>query len=316
MKTQSICQFNFAVEFDFNEILTNPIMDISARIWDEERYEAFKLCYRSMRVIDDIIDERKAKARSITEFEKKKFTSIVNDWNEAIKKASTFDPFQKQFIKTKFKIPLWPWQKFAKSMIYDLDHNGFKTFQTFLMYSEGAAVAPASVFMHLCGISKDNGVYMPPKFDVERAARPLAIFAYLVHIIRDFQKDQLSNLNYFADDLISKNGLDRMQLRKIAEGSKIIPGFRNLMEVYYNYADYYRREAREMMDNTQSCLEPRYQLSRELIYSLYGQIHESIDVFNGRFTTEELNPSPEEVQDRINMTISSFESNNYCRISK
>lgn len=31
-------------------------------------------------------------------------------------------------------------------------------------------------------------------------------------IIRNFQKDQHNNLNYFADDLIAKHGLDRQQL--------------------------------------------------------------------------------------------------------
>ena len=193
-------------------------------------------------------------------------------------------------------------------MIYDLHHDGFRSFPVFLEYAEGASVAPASIFMHLCGVVKENGHYRPPQFDIREAAHPLAIFCYLVHIIRDFQKDQNNNLNYFADDLIAENGLDPQMLREIAGGGEINPGFRELMKKYYAFAEYYRHEARQTIDKIGTYLEPRYRLSLEVIYSLYLQIFERIDVANGRFTTAELNPSPEEVQDRIDLTISTFGS--------
>ena len=191
-------------------------------------------------------------------------------------------------------------------MIYDLHHDGFRTFQVFLRYSEGAAIAPASIFVHLCGITKENGCYRTPRFDIRKVARPLALFAYLVHIIRDFQKDQYNNLNYFDDILIAENGLNRQKLREIAEGEKITPGFRRLMEKYYNFAEYYRREARWTLDSAGVHFEQRYRLSLEVIYSLYLQIYERIDLQRGGYTTAELSPSPEEVRDRIGLTISSL----------
>ena len=88
-------------------------------------------------------------------------------------------------------------------------------------YSGGASVAPASIFVHLNGLQKLNGKYENPHFDVRWAATPCAIFSYLVHIIRDFQKDQLNNLSYFADDLIAENGLTRKDLREFAEGKPV-----------------------------------------------------------------------------------------------
>ncbi len=191
-------------------------------------------------------------------------------------------------------------------MIYDLHHDGFRTFPVFLRYSEGAAIAPASIFMHLCGVAKENGSYHAPQFDIRKAARPLALFAYLVHIIRDFQKDQNNNLNYLADALIAENGLNRQKLREIADGGKITPAFRKLMEKYYNFAEYYRRKARWTIDKTGVYLEQRHRISLEVIYSLYLQIFERIDLQRGGFTTAELSPSPVEVQDRISLTISSF----------
>ncbi len=263
-----------------------------------------------MRVIDDLIDDRKATGNNLSEVEKQQLTSVVNDWVETANRAIQYGSLQKQLVETRerFQIPLWPWQMFSKSMIYDINHDGFRTFSDFLRYSEGAAIAPGYIFMHLCGAVKEDGRYRPPQFDIRKAASPIALFCHLVHVIRDFQKDQNSNLNYFADDLLAENGLNFSMLKEIAAGGEINPGFRNLMEKYYNFAEYYRHKARRTIDKTSTYLEPQYQLSLEIIYSLYLQIFERIDVLNGRFTTEELNPSPEEVEDRINLTFSSFES--------
>ena len=293
---------------DFQAILTNPILDIAARFWDDERYNAFKTCYRSMRVIDDFVDDRKSTGEEISRVEMKQMTSMLNGWLDAIAGTTPCDSSTKELIETneRFLIPLWPWQRLAKSMIYDLQHDGFRSFPVFLRYSEGAAVAPASIFIHLCGIKQENGCYHAPQFDIRKAARPLAIFAYLVHIIRDFQEDQNDNLNYFANVLIAECGLDCQELREIAYGGKITSGFRKLMVRYYNFAEYYQRKARWMIDKTSVHLEQRYKISLEVIYSLYLQIFERIDLQKGGFTTAELSPSPEEVQARINRTISSF----------
>lgn len=78
------------------------------------------------------------------------------------------------------------------------------------------------------------------------------------------------------------------------------------MEKYYGFAEYYRLKARRTIDEESQHLEQRYRLSLEVIYSLYLQIYERIDFENGGYTTAELSPSPEEVHDRINLTISSF----------
>ena len=318
MVIQKTKHFDFVQDLDFEQILTNPILDIAASVWEAERYNAFKICYRSMRIIDDLIDNRKATGHNISEIEKRQFEDVINQLVGSLNNSQQYNPVQQQLVETiwMFNIPLWPWQKLSKAMVYDLHHEGFSTFEVFLKYSEGAAVAPGSIFMHLCGVVRENGHYLPPQFDIQNAAKPLALFCYLVHIIRDFQQDQSNNLNCFADDLIAENGLDSSMLREMAAGGEINPGFRNLMKEYYASAEHYRHLARQMIDNTGAYLELRYRLSLEIIYNLYLQIFERIDIQNGNFTGAELNPSPEEVQDRINITISSFKSNNDCRASK
>lgn len=300
---------DFAHKVDFSQILTNPILDIAARIWDKDRYEAFKVCYRSMRIIDDLVDDRKAEGQALTEFERSQLVQMILGWLDNLEKGEPVDDFQSELLATitRFKIPLWPWQRLARAMIYDLHHESFPTFLQFLRYSEGAAVSPASIFVHLCGVSgKPDSKYQPPEYDIRLGARPLALFSYLVHIIRDFEKDTKAGLNYYADDIIVKHGLSVEDLVRVAQQSDPTDRVRKLIGQYHSFADYYRAKARSNLDGLLPLLDPRYQLSLELIYDLYLQIYERVDPKQGQFTGEALNPTPAQIQLRIDQTIASF----------
>jgi phytoene/squalene synthetase len=208
----------------------------------------------------------------------------------------------------KFRIPFWPLEDFSKSMLYDIQNDGFPTLESFLEYSRGASIAPASIFVHLNGLTKKNGRYDAPSFDVKEVATPCAIFSYLVHIVRDFQKDQLNNLNYFADDIIEKYRLNRLDLKEIAYGHPVSSNFRKLILEYYTLADEYRRKTYDVIKRIRSLHEPRYQLSLEIIFNLYLMVFERIDVEHGKFKTAELNPTPEETKQRVYETIMNFTS--------
>ncbi len=308
MENPDINLFNLTKTITYHQILTNPILDIAAHFWERERYKAFKILYRSFRIVDDLVDNNKSINGNLSRYEIKRLDMAVDNWINTINNKKPQDPIQKHLFETikKYQIPMWPWNNFSKSMKYDLHNNGFKTFNTFLKYAEGASIAPASIFIHLCGISKENGRFHKPNFDIKKTAKPAALFAYIVHIIRDFQKDQINNLNYFADDLIKENGLNRLILKDIAAGGEISSGFRNLIKKYYEYAEFYRQKTRETIDKIFIYFKPQYHLSIEILYNLYLQVFERIDINNGRFTTNELNPSPQEIKDRINFTISKF----------
>jgi phytoene/squalene synthetase len=295
---------------DFHQIIDHPNILIAANFWDPERYCAAKTCYKFMRTIDDLIDNHKAKNKLIAVNEREKFVANVDDWLKMIIISKECNPLQEELIETieKFRIPLWPMESFAKSMIYDINNDGFPTLNAFLEYAGGASIAPASIFVHLNGLSKVNGNYEIPPFDVKWAATPCAVFSYLVHIVRDFQKDQLNNLCYFADDLITNNGLSRQKLYEFAEGKPVNNNFRNLIKHYYLLADEYRRKTYDVIKEIRPMLELRYQLSLEIIFSLYLMVFERIDIQKGTFTTEELNPTPEETKERVYRTIMNFEA--------
>lgn len=263
-----------------------------------------------MRAIDDLIDDHKAKFITLKDHEKQYFISNVDNWLKTIKDVDQTQSFQNELMDTieRFRIPKWPLEAFAKSMIYDIYHDGFPTMQSFLEYAEGASVAPASIFVHLCGISHVNGHYDNPAFDIREASVPCAIFSYLVHIIRDFQKDQLNNLNYFANNLLSKFGLSTTDLRTIAEGGSITPSFRQLMNEYYTLAGEYRDKTREMITKIRPHLETRYQLSLDIIFNLYLMVYNRINIETGTFTTEELNATAQEIRKKVFEVILEFGS--------
>src|SRR5664280_1435516 len=295
---------------NFEQIQDHPNILIAANFWDNDRFCAAKICYKFMRAIDDMIDNYKAKNKFIKPGERKKFIANVDDWLKMIIISKECNSLQEELKETieKFRIPLWPMEVFAKSMIYDINNDGFPTMDAFLEYSTGASVAPASIFVHLNGLKKINGGYENPPFDVKWAATPCAIFSYLVHIIRDFQKDQLNNLSYFADDLIIQNHLSRKVLHEFANGKPVNKNFRNLIKQYYSLADEYRLKTYDIIKEIRPFLEPRYQLSLDIIFDLYLMVFERIDIKNGKFTTEELNPTPEETKERVYNIILNFKS--------
>jgi len=304
-KDQFIKIFN---SIDFNKIIDHPNILIAANFWEKDRYCAARTCYKFMRTIDDMIDNHKANKRSIASEERAEFVSDVNDWLKTIIVHDDCSPEHSDIVKIiqKFRIPVWPLEEFAKSMIYDINNEGFPTLDAFLEYSKGASVAPASIFVHLSGLTRKNGDFIEPSFDVREAALPCAIFSYIVHIIRDFQKDQFNNLNYFADDLATKHGLTKRDLSDIAHGSPVTEGFRAMLMEYYSLANEYRIKTRDIIRKISPLMEPQYQLSLEIIFDLYLLVFERINVEKGSFTSFELNPTPEETRERVYKTILRF----------
>ena len=214
LQTQTELYYQIFESIDFEKVVDHPNILIAAHFWDAECYQAARNCYKFMRAIDDLIDNYKTEHITIAPENQAKFEADVYRWISTVIEASSEMPSHRELIDTvqRFCIPFWPLEAFAKSMIYDIYHDGFPTLQSFIDYAGGASVAPASIFMHLAGLRQSDGKYLPPLFDVKEVATPCAIFSYLVHIIRDFQKDHLNNLNYFPDDLIAKYGMDRQQL--------------------------------------------------------------------------------------------------------
>ncbi len=308
MSHEQSVSLDFALKIDFGGILTNPILDIAARVWEEERYEAFTVCYRSMRRIDDLVDDLKSQHGAVPAALAVRAESEISNWLAAVSSGQVTDEYGQKFVATldRFSIPLWPWERLGQAMIYDLKHRGFANFRTFLRYTEGAAISPAAVFMHLCGVGKVDDRYQVPSYDIRLAARHLAIFSYVTHILRDFQKDQKAGLNYFADSILAHAKISESEFHDAAVSGQADARVREVIRVYYAIGIRYQKWARGVVDATLPQLAPRYQLSLELIYNLYSQIFAKVDPRTGLFTTEALNPTPAEVEAEVKKTIETF----------
>ena len=286
---------------DFERIDKHPNILVAARIWDDRRYNAARVCYKFMRMIDDLIDDRKAKEEAISCMEKKLMTDQVNDWIDCLYHSDHADPFLSELVDTvsRFHIPMELFHNFTKSMLYDINNEGFHTLDQFLDYAEGASVAPASVFVHLCCLRESGDTYLPAAYNIIDVARPCAIFSYIVHIIRDFQQDQLENLNYFALDILEKYGLHPADLKAIAQGAPVPSSFREMIREYHQLAGKYEEETLQMLDMLSTRLNGRYLFSLHLIYHLYKMVFDRIDIEHGGFTGRELNPTPSELREKV-----------------
>ena len=293
---------------DFENIQKHPNILIAASLWDEKRYHAAKVCYKFMRMIDDLIDDRKALGVEISCLEQEELSEKVKSWIDCLDTMPESDPFYAELIQTisTFKIPLQLFHNFARSMLYDISHDGFSTLEDFMEYSEGASVAPASIFVHLCCLTEENGEYRIPDYDIVDVARPCAIFSYLVHIIRDFQEDQLSNLNYFANDILTRNNLLPTDLKEIAFGAPVTESFRQVIGEYHKQARIYQDHTLQELKKLSTKLSERYLLSLHMIYSLYEMVFDRIDIKNGHFTTEEMNPTAQEIRKKVLEVASDF----------
>ena len=293
---------------DFENIQKHPNILVSASFWSKKRYHAAKVCYKFMRMIDDLIDDRKALGDEISCLEQEELSEKVNSWIDCLETTPESDPFYQELIHTiaTFNIPLQLFHNFAKSMLYDINHNGFSTLEDFMKYSEGASVAPASIFVHLCCLSEENGEYRTPDYDVVKVARPCAIFSYLVHIIRDFQEDQLNNLNYFANDILTRNNLLPKDLKEIANGAPVTESFRQVIGEYHEQARHFRDQTLQELQNLSTKLSDRYLLSLHMIFNLYDMVFDRIDIKNGQFTSKELNPTAQEIRKKVLDVASNF----------
>ena len=149
---------NIFKEVDFDQIKDHPNILIAAHFWEKDRYLAAKACYKFMRAIDDLIDDRKALDPDISCFEKEALTDKVNDWIDCLHQQLPGGIISDELLPsiTKYKIPFQLYYNFARSMIYDINHNAFETLDDFIDYAEGASNSPASIFLHLSCLDKST----------------------------------------------------------------------------------------------------------------------------------------------------------------
>lgn len=284
--------------------LKNPILDIAASFWDDERYRAFRVCYRSMRIMDDLVDDAKSTGGIPNQQQRVEISLILKQTLESLEKLHRAAPGLPQELAelretiVRFKIPLWPWRRLARSMAYDLTHSGFETFLSFARYAKGAAVAPASVFVHLIGLREGSDGYAAAPVDCYTSARPLAMFSYMTHIMRDFRDDFALSLEYIPVSMRERFGVSHGDLESSAVGNQT-ENFTAMIASYHKLAAGYRKKSRPARLPIYAHLNETYRFSLEVIWELYAQIHERIEKANFQLDPALIHPSAEDLFGRL-----------------
>jgi phytoene synthase len=171
---------------------------------DPERYAAFCATYASMRWIDDCVD-----GGEMTPDELRHFRSEID---AAFAGRVVQNPFTVALAHTlsRFDLPQEPWHRLFAAMHHDLERRGFRNYEEFRNYAEGATVAPAAVFAALLLMreSQDRRQTKRPYAEIRDAVRAAAIACYETHILRDAQEDLEAGTNYFPQDELATYRLD------------------------------------------------------------------------------------------------------------
>ncbi len=199
---------------------------VSQYFEDSQRYDAFIAMYAVMRVVDDLVDNAGDKA-TLPAAERQALHTEIDTWEQRIRRAYSGCPaahpleMALAWAVDRFPVPERLWQSFLDAMRYDIDVPRFRDFQSFLEYTEGASVAPTTLFVHLiCAELQPDGRYRLSEFDYLECGRQLGIFAYVAHILRDVRQDMESSpqgLIYISQSDLCDHGLDEDALRRLTK---------------------------------------------------------------------------------------------------
>lgn len=203
---------------------------------DQARYRAFCALYAVMRVVDDRVDELPPRRTMSAEAIGREH-AVLEAWQAAMSEAlvgrrpsvehiaACDHPEAKALLHAAtdasvvFPLPTSLWRNFFAAMHQDVDQPRFATYTAFLDYTEGASVAPTTIYLALLAArdASGSGVYrVPETFDLIGCGRALGTFAYLAHILRDLAEDLETGdegLIYLAADDMAKHDLDDDELR-------------------------------------------------------------------------------------------------------
>jgi len=254
---------------------------------DKNKFKAFCSTYASMRILDDLVDGISNRS-NLSSNEKQYYLDEIDKWEALIIDCHNGKGSENLILlalsdtfKT-FNLPISPWENLAKAMRWDINNSRFSTFKDFLNYTEGAAIAPATVFISVLSAQSDSNKY-DCKINVADPyiyAKDLAIFSYLTHILRDISCDlelenngliylSVEDLNRFS---ISENDLWDFKLSKSTNRN-----FQEMMKLQIRRARKFGRKGKSIMDELFRYLDADCKFILELLISLYEKTLDKIE---------------------------------------
>jgi phytoene/squalene synthetase len=287
----------------------NNLYRTSCYFEDPARYASFCAFYAIMRLVDDRVDGFLADggapsaARAVHD--------VVDAWHAAVRAACSGLPLPERAAiemhhpealelhgalsdaHRRFPTPVSLWDDFFSSMHQDLERARFATYEEFVSYAKGAAIAPATIYLYLISAERDpaGDSHAPPTdFDLQAAGHKLGLFAYIAHILRDLAEDLTSGgppYPFIAGDDMAAHGLTEDALYSdLAAGSSGAP-LTSLVRDLAGRARLMAIEGRGHMRPLVPRLSPDRAFVLELIVRIYERtleriLHCECDIMSGR----------------------------------
>lgn len=256
-----------------------------------ERRRLFEASYATMRLIDDFVDDDFL-ARSDVEREASRSSAQgrIEAWRKACQSAiagqdadvsggggSVEEALAVQALQDAAAlsdVPDAPWCRLADAMKFDVCEKRLNTWEDFEAYCEGATVAPAAIFLFVLQAKRQQGTLHAGLTGEALAAqaRDMAIFCYLVHIVRDFAKDveKGGQLVTIPLDALTRHTLSRESIK--GDPSRAMPVLRDLVD----RAAMYRRDARLMADQLIPEMGKAEGRILDALLSIYERLHDGL----------------------------------------
>ena len=176
----------------------NSTLYHATRQLSEARRNFFAATYAPMRLIDDRVDEDFMLMEEVErDAARADYLQEIEDWRRVMAEGQGLSSMPVEVVTAvnavvrPTNLASSPWNELAKALSSDVREEAMQDWPDFEAYAEGATVAPATIFIFLLAADElpDGRLqYNNPK-SPDWYARDLAIFCYLVHILRDLAKD-------------------------------------------------------------------------------------------------------------------------------
>ncbi len=268
---------------------------------ERERYAAFCSLYAVMRVIDDRIDSlpcaQRASAAVIAAEQ-----GVVGAWEQALL-ALVADPDAARVdhracdhdaaglllahaaaATRQLDVPVVIWREFFAAMRRDVVASGlFATFDDFLAYTQGASVAPTTIYLYILMASFDAGSAQPAAAQRDYVAalgQTLGRFAYLGHVVRDLPNDVVAGeqgLWYVSRADLDACGLDEDRIRADVARAQSSPGLTQLVAALVARAWAFHRDSRALLARNRIPMRSDCAFVLELIIRIYEGVLRKVE---------------------------------------
>jgi phytoene synthase len=276
----------------------NPFLYyVSSFFEDKNKFKAFCSTYASMRILDDFVDGIRNR-NNLNISEQKHYLDEINKWENLITDCYSGKRFENKILwalsdtfKT-FNLPIAPWENLAEAMRWDIKNSRFNTFEDFLNYTEGAAIAPATIFISVLSAQSDSNTYdcSVNVSDPYIYAKDLAIFCYLTHILRDISCDlelENSGLIYLSVEDLKRFSISETDLWDFKINKSVNKNFQEMMKHQIKRARKFGEKGKSITGGFFKYLDSDCKFILELLITLYEKTLDKIEevaynVFNGK----------------------------------